>query len=75
MIVGGYTMDLYCENIGTPLAGSLFDVCGHRYDGGKASFFAEDSLKCRQQAYAQGWILRVSKGLAYCPACTKGMKR
>ena len=75
MIVGGYTLDLYCENIGPMVGGTIFDAYGHRYDGGKAQFFAESGTECRQMAYASGWILRVSKGLAYCPSCAKGMKR
>lgn len=75
MIVGGYAMDLYCENAGETLAGTIYDAYGHRYDAFPRKFHGETALECRQQAYTRGWILRIAKGEAYCPMCAKGMRR
>jgi len=62
MIVGGYTLNLYCD--------------GEAHGNGHFSEFAEfcdDSINCyravRKEARESGWILR-KDGSALCPKCS-----
>jgi hypothetical protein len=59
MLVGGYTLDMYCDH----------QAHG---DGGKVFFFA-DGPNCYAQVRASarkaGWVIR-RDGTAVCPACS-----
>ena len=57
MIIGCYTLDLYCDNkdcytVGMP----------HQFTGPSA-------MHCYKQARAIGWIINLQKSKAYCPRC------
>ena len=62
MIVGGYTLDLYCD---------LKD-CVHRYDPNwhPAQYVAELGTSCRKQARQDGWLLS-RDGTAMCADCRR----
>jgi len=67
VIVGGYTLDLYC------------DVEGCRAPGGagmpeQAAFFAETGSQCRQYARNNGWVLDLKAGTCRCPKCARDRK-
>lgn len=55
MIVGGYSLDLYCDNP---------QCCDNPayFEGGTAS-------ECRKQARRAGWELDLAARTAICPAC------
>ena len=57
MVVGGYTLDLYCDN----------ESVEHPYDEFPHTFFSELGRTCRQEARKAGWTIRKNK--AYCPLC------
>jgi len=61
MIVGCYTLDLYCDN----------DDCPHRRDkdGGwhRCQYTGEFGAACRKEARKDGWTLDHKRTL--CPSC------
>ena len=65
MIVGGYSLHLYCDS-GLKPAGN---VEGHGWAGeaNPAEFAGRNKTACRTQAKARGWILQGT--LAICPVC------
>lgn len=65
MIVGGYTLDLYCDGADCPIR-KTFHV------GTDAQYFAEHGTTCRKKARRAGWLLTRSRdgcGLAFCVDC------
>lgn len=75
MIVGGYTLDLYCDN---PMEGGTRQerwehMGSEEYPGaGRATYTHEESgAKARASAKAAGWILDMKNSRALCPACVK----
>lgn len=71
MIVGGYTLDLYCDNSEIK-AGEVTDRHGHDFQEFPHQFYAETGEACRRKARKQGWRLDMrGAGKAYCPKCTK----
>lgn len=66
MIVGGYSLDLYCD-----YPDDSFEHMGlAEYPGpGKGFFFAETGESARKQARQVGWS--VWKGKCLCPYCKK----
>jgi len=67
MIVGCYTMDLYCDN---PKCEAVFaGLDGHR-DGIQMGFTGSTRAACARQARRVGW--RVGRTKAYCPRCLAG---
>ena len=62
MIVGGYTLDLYCDE----------KNCEHEYDPhwNPRQYTGERGSSCRAQARRDGWLLnRLHQGSARCPNC------
>ena len=62
MIVGGYTLDLYCDR----------KDCVHAYnpEWNPREYIGEHGSSCRAQARRDGWLLsRVHDGGATCPEC------
>lgn len=68
-VVGGYTLDLYCDTGGDdfgawcphrPVTQSLF-----------ASYAGHNERDCLRQARRAGWKLRENNTKAFCPACSK----
>jgi hypothetical protein len=62
MIVGGYTLDLYCD-------------CPTHVDTYKEfpdQYYGERGSKCRSQARRMGWKLswKTGIGIAICPKCS-----
>lgn len=58
MIVGGYSLDLYCDCISQ----------AHRFEEFPHQFYAETGGNAREQARRKGWRLYPS-GHAACPEC------
>ena len=69
MIVGGYSLDLYCENY-LHNAPTFPDEAGHSFSEFPHQYTDELGSVCRRNARRAGWLLTRS-GKAYCPKCTK----
>ena len=54
MMVGGYTLDLYCDRFRCTT---------------KASYYGESGEKCRVKARKEGWKVAMSKNRVLCPKC------
>lgn len=74
MIVGCYTLDLYCDGASD---------CRNRkaqYDGSEsmrppARYIGETGSECRTQARKDGWLLNLKYQTAICRKCAKaGLK-
>lgn len=65
-IVGGYTLELYCENA-TPGDGRHYDFDAYL---NPAEYVGEYGSVCRTQARRDGWKLK-RDGRAFCPKCSK----
>lgn len=59
MIVGGYTLDLYCDK----------ESNQHEYDEFPDTYADEFGSTCRRRARESGWILK-RNGTAICPKCS-----
>ena len=72
MIVGCYTLDLYCD--GDPECKySMTNSPGCR--NMSAQFTAETGSECRRLAREDGWILNLQEQTTVCPKCAKkGLK-
>ena len=68
MIVGCYTLDLYCDNAGEYPDGI------HEYKEFPREFTDEYGSKCRKMARKEGWTLNLKDGTALCPKCS-GVKK
>lgn len=73
MIVGAYTLHLYCDTEGCPKSqctpnGSLEPI---------VPFEASDDKKAVvfRRAARAGWVVRQSSGECYCPECAKRINR
>lgn len=64
MIVGCYSLDLYCDNEAGP----------HKYDEFPAVYTAQTGSKCRRLARKDGWKLDINGGKAACPRCVSFLK-
>lgn len=65
MIVGGYTLHLYCD--GEPCKGGPSITLEHQYSFQFADFAGHNEADTKQQARKAGW--RFSNCKVYCPAC------
>lgn len=61
MIVGGYTMHLYCDNDETRHPSKLH---------GKA-YYGRTFTGCARQARQDGWFIEKRAGRVICPMCRK----
>lgn len=72
MIVGCYTLHLYCDNGGDEFGTN----CPNRsivYNA--AEFTGPDKKTCLSEARKLGWSFNLNRTKAHCPRCTKaGMK-
>lgn len=70
MIVGGYTLHLYCDLAGCP----VFDLPGSPEERDPAEFYAQTYWKCKKLAREAGWYFFNSKSGApqkvRCPECS-----
>ena len=57
MIVGGYTLDLYCDS----------EKCPVGFKAGRWSFTGPTKARCMREARKGGWKIRLGK--AICPKC------
>jgi len=65
--VGGYTLDLYCDNDAiAPKAVS--DRHGHDFQEFPHQFFAETGAECGRMARRRGWL--ISENRTLCPKCS-----
>ncbi len=72
MIIGCYSLDLYCDNHSRDK--EIFnDAVGNKsvYHWKVWEYIAETGGRARQIARADGWKLNLQKGTAICPRCTK----
>jgi hypothetical protein len=60
MIIGCYTLDLYCDA-----------DAEHAWRAFPVQFSAETGEECRQQARRAGWKLTPKTGTAVCPDCVR----
>ena len=60
MIVGCYTLDLYCDD----------ETCKPKFKEFPKNFIAEYGSECRAQARRAGWKLNLRDGTAICPRCS-----
>jgi hypothetical protein len=73
MIVGCYTLDLYCD--GDPECPKSRCIKGSTQNYPPAQYTAENGADCRRQARRDGWILNMKEGTTVCRACAlKGFK-
>jgi hypothetical protein len=68
MTIGGYTLDLYCENY---LDQGLDGL--HEFNEFPKQYVNELGITCRKRAKKDGWVLH-RDGRAYCPKCVKAGK-
>lgn len=69
MIVGCYTLDLYCD---VPLDDWRHRVnTGYTRGYGVAQYTGKTGSGCRVQARYDGWKLDLAAGTATCPTCVK----
>jgi hypothetical protein len=74
MIVGCYSLDLYCDNyIIDPTV--VEDKWGHRYDDFPDQFTGFSRAECVRNARRRGWIVNICGKKAYCPKCAGLRKR
>lgn len=66
MIVGGYSLDLYCDNVDTNRCVKTRAV--------QNEFFGQSRREVMAAARKVGWSF-VDNREAYCPECTKARKR
>lgn len=75
MIVGCYSLDLYCDKDQTgsfshnPKTGEHEDKYGHVLDEFPHNYTAELGSTCRARARADGWLL-TRQDKAHCPKCS-----
>ena len=69
MIVGCYTLDLYCDRFSVS-PGEVTDEHGHWYNEFPHQFTAELGSECRAKAKQRGWKLNLKDGTALCPKCS-----
>ena len=68
MIVGGYTLELYCDaRPDDTLHTRALIVAGD----GFGEFVGEKASTCRRLARKAGWLLNLKEGTCICPACRK----
>jgi hypothetical protein len=65
MIVGCYTMDLYCDNRGET---HIEEMQIHGHDKWPIQYTGHTEGKCKHKARQDGWRLGKEKQL--CPVCT-----
>ncbi len=63
MIVGGYTLDLYCDNE-KPYPDGI-----HPFKYFPQEFVGETRQECAKEARQVGWKLNFNKRTAICPIC------
>jgi hypothetical protein len=72
MIVGCYSMDLYCDKENCPVVADK-----DRYWSVQAQFTGRTERGCLREARQDGWRFKVIDGdrKAYCPTCAKPTKK
>jgi len=73
MIVGCYSLDLYCDNFDIA-KNQAEDRYGHRYNDFPHQFTGFSRAECVRNARRRGWIVNISGNKAYCPDCAKRHK-
>ena len=70
MMVGCYSLDLYCDNEATRWADGS-DEHGHAFGSFPWQYTDETGSACRARARAAGWKINIKTGAALCPQCAK----
>ena len=72
MIVGGYSLHLYCDHEYADPEEQYKHMGLSEYPGpGRAEFTGETGGEARQAARKRGWVLDLKNGKAFCPDCVK----
>ena len=61
MIVGGYSLDLYCDEVG----------CKDHERNWPVNFYGQTYSECARLARKAGWDISRKDNIATCPACRK----
>ena len=69
MIVGCYSMHLYCDK-SSIAPGEVYDDLGHIYHEFPHEFSGRTEAECKKSARERGWKF-TGAGEAHCPKCTK----
>jgi hypothetical protein len=75
MIVGAYSLDLYCDNDAEPthhkIGGRLYVGTGQYPDLKELNdqYIGETFLECAKQARADGWKVDRKNDICLCPFC------
>ena len=67
MIVGCYSMDLYCEAANAEYRSTHPEEMQQRCTDWPAQFTGRSEAQCVQKARAAGWTIRLKLGKCYCP--------
>jgi len=71
-VVGGYSLDLYCDNASAKLVYSDSVAPGeHRHDEFPRQYYGELGATCRAKAKKAGWRWSDDHTVAVCPRCAK----
>lgn len=70
MIIGGYELQLYCDNAKSGEFGTVRDNIGHSHAEFPHYYTGETGSNCRKMARRDGWELNLKAHVAFCPKCT-----
>lgn len=70
MIVGGYSLDLYCRYAKTSNGAEAGSV-DHAWGTGSGSYAGASKTDCYRQAMKRGWLFK--GGDVTCPHCVKSI--
>ena len=70
MMVGGYSLDLYCDEV-DGADKTVTDALGHRYDEFPHTYYGEHGSTCRRDTRRHGWTLGKR---VLCPKCTERLR-
>jgi hypothetical protein len=72
MIVGCYSLDLYCEN--AEKAGDMHGTGRdgiHDYQEFPMTFTSDRRQECEREARSIGWMINNKTGICLCPKCSR----
>jgi hypothetical protein len=74
VIIGGYTLDLYCDSGASRHKNGWIDTGDIRRGRFPIQFVGEFGSQCRRAARSAGWLLK-RDGRAVCPECREEKMR
>lgn len=75
MIVGGYLLDLYCDNEDAPEQHykAPYNPQAHQFREFPHQYTGETRAECVRQARAEGWLIGKTRQL--CPKCNRRVQK